>query len=457
MKTATLEIHAGDIVEAYEAAAQLDTCSTSPLDPALFLDRVLENTLRVESDECSTEEKKAVLGIVRHDMYQYFAYNLEAAHIASDLYTALETQDRRLIRSKAIRLVNELIKPNTLIYRPEHGIHRQVDKNEPLEEIDPGIDSISLSTRIYTLKVGSEDSSMCLESVLQLTAESMGREFFSHLTRLLASDHMHMDRFRECTQIEESYTIDELYTFPDENRRVPLVDYGLMLIHEKYFEIKEILKKIEAGEPSPGSSSEIGAQIREIFDPAELVLVVSISEHLKSIAVEKTAQKRVLSAVEYMADSTDLLQGADGSMVLKIRPDLGIFCEEYIRTSADANTGLEKRVNERLDRLDEQIKTKTLALAQLAEKHKDEEKDQRMNSPVCEVNALNNKVYLLRCERRKEYLQYNNIDRLVPVLQSFFPGISPVQKQHVVRKIEEFAELKKIKVVEEEVSSEAEK
>ncbi|KAI5193039.1 hypothetical protein NEMIN01_2377 [Nematocida minor] len=461
MKEVKFKIDASKIVQACHSItnSSLDTRANTPIVHMAILEHILSKSLEIESSQYSDKERRTILKIIKNRMYEYFLYNRNVAGIVRSLHCALNRRDSGSIKSKTILLINEVIAPNTFIYSPEHGIRRRVGRNEKLDSIDPDDSSADLSARICTLEIDAAGFSG-LEGILQLTSESLDRESLLYTACLMYSIGTH--KLKKIMHIEECYTLSDLYTL-NKDTGVPLVDYGLRLLFKKYYALEDLARKIKAMGRAPSSTPQIAEQISEVFSPEDLKIIISIKNNLENIKYEKRLQNCMAKTLEYMQNSTNLLEGVDGSKTLRIKLSLSDFYAKYV-----ASTKLEKLIQTKRGKLHKEIETKTQALREEKAQYKavradlqdpidkprlhsesysqtQEEKSKETENKRCAINKMQNEIYLLKCASKKENMQSNNIRVLLRTLR-FLPTMDPSQKIHVFNKIEEFGRAHDIEI-----------
>ncbi|KAI5192916.1 hypothetical protein NEMIN01_2286 [Nematocida minor] len=442
MKEVKLKIKLKELLKACESiklAGKLLKYHT-PKDYIDIVDCIFKDVIEIESG-ANREEEKAIQDILKNRVREYFTYVLYGKNDMKDLYRALRDEEQEELRKAFIHIANQLIRPNKLIYNPKDGIHRQVDENEPMEDIDSDDASSDLSPRTCTLEVDYADF-VSLESMQHLAEESMNREFFYNAANLFYSKKNDMNILKAyLPEEEERFTLDNLYTIY--NNGVALVDDGLNLVYSKFYEIEELVKKIKIMEARSSDESEIVREIRMVLRLEELRIAISVIENIEQIMYEKAMQKGMIDAIEYIASSTPLLKEKDGSNTLKIDDDLSGFEADYITRKK----GLKNIVNKRADELNEKIISRTQDLNR--EKAKlDQAKTEGKNKEEIDelerlVNELDHEIYSLNCENKKVYLQILNI---ISNLRHH-SCISPFQKGYIIREIGQTMEKRKVKVV----------
>ncbi|KAI5193041.1 hypothetical protein NEMIN01_2379 [Nematocida minor] len=444
MKEVKLKINVEGMLEACkdisaeesEALLKFDT----PKSHVVILDRMFKDNLEIEGGPDSNEEKENILYIFKKRLFQYFTYNLYGHAVMEMLYAALRAKKDVLIEVRLAALIGDIISSNSLIYSPGNGIYMPSGKNEPAEGILRPDNSLDLRSRTYTLEIDTAKISK-MEGFLCYKSEILNRDFFEYIAKTLDIRGMDIGKFGKYLPEETCHPLDELYATPYENSSMPLVDYGLTLIHEKYYEIKDILEKIKIRELNNDNSDseEISGQINELFPFEEdLKIVFSIGKHLQKIIHEKAVSNGMLSAMEYMAHSTDLL---DKKKKLTITADLSDFVRDYIT----GREGLEEKVHERKIKVDRKIQT-LHALENMKKEHSRTEKGENREEVIKKldsvIDSLETEICTLLYNRRKEYLQINNIRNI----SNYLSGISPVQQEGILRKMEAFGKTQGIEV-----------
>ncbi|KAI5193199.1 hypothetical protein NEMIN01_2406, partial [Nematocida minor] len=184
----------------------------------------------------------------------------------------------------------------------------------------------------------------------------------------------------------------------------------------------------------------------EIFSREDLQIITAIKENIGEIACEKIIHSCVIRALEYIANNTDLLRETEnGSNTLKIKKDLSNFYEDYI-----ANRDLGKLIQQRKDKITEKIKTKTKALGEEETKYyqiKESASREKIEDAICTINSLENDVYRLECDKKKECLQPEYMQSLLNSLL-LLSEVSPEQESYLFEKIKEFGKAMSIEIVE---------
>ncbi|KAI5188989.1 hypothetical protein NEMIN01_0253 [Nematocida minor] len=431
----------------------------SPREQIALLNHILRGNLEIESKH-TDEEKQKILGTLMNDLYQYLAYDEHKVEIIRNVQVALRIKDNDRTKTETIRLINELIEPNPSIYNPEHGMHR---KKERVDCIDPESASPDLSTRRCVLEI--DDRPSVLENMLQATTESLERHNLFYISGFL--NEMGMHRLKEYAYIEKYYTLDGLYTKKYEGTETALVDYGLNLVFEKFYEIAETFGKIRNIEPT--ASHELRQRITEkeitkLFTPLELSILASISENASIILYEKRMQNNMFKTLEYVLNNTKLLEEKNGAKALNIGPDLSRFYEDYITSTDLIRVITEKRVE-----LAKETREKTQKLEQKTPKHNGKEarihkrafKNSRLSaqprriSEDYAVKAIKDDIKLLEWKSGKEVLQIENIHTILSEVDQL-SKLRMSQKEYMVEKIKEFEKLMKVKAVAQAVENQAE-
>ncbi|KAI5193011.1 hypothetical protein NEMIN01_2355 [Nematocida minor] len=351
MKEVKLKIKLEEIRKACELAIQRATIKgASGKDNVDILKRIFDRNIEIEGP-CTDKEREGIENTIKNNACLYFTYNTYGTRIMDYVSSALESKDELSIRYWYISLFNEIIKPNLLIYSPEHGIHIQVDKSRALDNIGIASSNPDLSTREYTLQL-DDAKLLSLESTLHVTDKSLERESLLYIAESIAS--MKLDVLKKYSSEKAQYSVNRLYTKKYENTSVPLVDYGLNLIHEKYHEVKELVEEIKGLEYDDGILL-VDTKLEKIFTKEEDVeLVLSVISNIERIKNEKTTQKGIIDTVEYMANNTELLKERENEPnTLKINTDLSNFKEDYI-----VKTGLKNIVFEKKDKISKEIEGK---------------------------------------------------------------------------------------------------
>ncbi|KAI5193378.1 hypothetical protein NEMIN01_2512, partial [Nematocida minor] len=163
---------------------------STPKEHLAILESMLNENIEIESEQYSKIEKEKILKILKTNIRKYFAYDENGLYFMRALHTALRDRNEGEIIDCFIHLVNEIIKPNTLIYSPEHGINR---KNEKVEKIIKlADDSDNIDTKTYTLKI-DDTKFESLDSLLESATESLDREAFASTVDMINQVGMNMN------------------------------------------------------------------------------------------------------------------------------------------------------------------------------------------------------------------------------------------------------------------------
>ncbi|KAI5189609.1 hypothetical protein NEMIN01_0562 [Nematocida minor] len=457
-----LEINVKGILKECQSVIKNDTSikAGDRVSHMNMLKRIIKDNLRIESKELSEEKKETILKIIENDACQYFTYSSNEGISMPIVSSTLWCRIQEIVKYAFMSSVIELVNPNKFIYNPEHGINREFDIHEKLDSIALSHGELNLSTRTYILMVDDTN----LENILQLTSEGLDREnaFFV----LSSMDSLNIDLFKKYTSVKGCYSLDDLYT--QEEDKVPLIDYGLKLIYEKYNEINDLIENInEVESPSNNKIQDIPAKLSNLFENEELEVVFSILNNKQKIWSEKMIHSPIVKALECMATRTDLLGGKGEPKVLKIKADLSNFSKDYITS----RNGLLEIMPEKGEKLRGEYKSMTKSVDNEKEKWDKKEKsltewknttdldpnsqeyqevvrkeEEEMRSILREINFLNNKIYLSNFDTEKVKLICSGIN-ILRAISNVLPSLSPVQKQHILKKIKESANLLNIQVV----------
>ncbi|KAI5193236.1 hypothetical protein NEMIN01_2432 [Nematocida minor] len=405
MKEVKLMIDIKGIVETCQAMKSMDDIKAvieynDNIGRLAILKRMLEDNLRIENSPYTGNENQYIIETVENEICQYFMYRYPRviSRLISKLNDAIKNEEDELIRSHAIALANEIVELNPFIYNPEYGISR---KSEAVEKIKSDVSNDKLGTRTCTLEI-NDAKFPSLKSMAEYAAESLNRDFSYFGSYSLLP--MGMLFLNELTFVGEYYTLDELYTNTCEGTDVLLVDYGRDLIHKNYAEILDIVQKIMGMKNSMAQKQYIIDQVNALFASKEdSKAVLSIIKNIGPIVIEKGIQKYMVSAVEYMLNSTDLLGGKGMPKTLKLEKDLSSFVRDFISVGG----ALEQKVKKRIAKLKREKK------------------------------ASNAEIKLLDWKLKKEKLQYEGILFLQNTLH-FLNGLSPAQMVYLHKKIGEF-------------------
>ncbi|KAI5189825.1 hypothetical protein NEMIN01_0688 [Nematocida minor] len=442
MKEVKLKIKLEEIRKACELTIKTATIeSASAKDSLDILRNILDKNIEIEGP-FSEKEREGIEDIIKNNMCQYFTYNTYGIRAMDNLNDALKSKDEAAIRYWYISLFNEIVNPNSLIYSPEHGIYRQVDKNKALEDIKIPNSRDSLGTRKYTLLIDNAKF-LSFESTLQAISKSLERE--SHLYTARSISSMNIEKLKKYSLKKACHSLNKLYNTTYKDTGVLLVDYGLNLIHEKYHEIKELAKETKDLKYNDKNRSLIATKLSKVFTEEEDVKVVlSVIRNIEKIKHEKMAQKGMIDTIEYMANNPSLLKQKANSQKLKIQVDLSSFVEEYVSTER----GLKEIVNGKKNRISKRLREEKDMLEVRKKDHRQAIQKRKSKKEI------ENEIYALECAFSKEYIQFLNITDNLQHLSD----TSPVQKKHIIKKIEEFGEMRgmELEIVKVEVPEEAE-
>ncbi|KAI5193288.1 hypothetical protein NEMIN01_2449 [Nematocida minor] len=415
----------------------------SPKDYTDLIDHIFKDTIEIVSGADGDREKELILNILNNRVREYFSW-IFGKYDIYNLCKALKDEKQEKARKHSISIINALIEPNTFIYNPQDGIHIQPRRdNISRDYVFTGDKLPALHPKTWTLEMDCTDSST-LERRLQFTAESMERDLFYHFSYLLFSEHskyIPRNEYKDTNILKKyllqkkKYSIHDLYTLRADDGTL-LVDYGLKLIYNKYYEIKELCETVEKMKANSSIREMILRKISKVLAEEELRIVTSIIDNIYEIKNEKYTQKGMIDAIEYIADKKDMPK------VLSINSDLSNFREDYL----DENGVLTEKVNERKDSINREIeaietnrnnKKETLAQAWRERKSKKEIEELQYS-----INELNYKIYLLEYKTRKEKEHFHNID----FNMNYYYTLESVQLKHILKKIGELALRKKIEL-----------
>ncbi|KAI5192868.1 hypothetical protein NEMIN01_2254 [Nematocida minor] len=464
MKEVKLEINVDKILKACKAinteGSNVHLSKNTPKEHLSMLEEMFkDDNLKIESAH-NDKEKECILKIVKSRASQHFAYNANGAKHMSELHDALMGKEGVDFQTAFISVLEELIKPNTLIYSPAHGIKRRVDRNEPLENITLSDGTVDPSPRACTLEI-DDARFLGLESLLQFTEEGLDRKNFSAVSCLPESK----DIVSNIHCIEEYYNLPSLYTKEYKDTGIPLVDYGLKIIHEKYDAIKKLNKEIGETEANSDKNQKekINENIETLFGSGGLDVVVSVLDSLEEIKHEKIMHSKTIKAIECMASNGIFLDETDGKNRLQMTNNLNYFYKKYIDS-----TGLVEKLNKKIIAMDSKIKDEKVSLDAEKAKYKEVEahlkalegaensdsqeyeqeirvKNGEMETIRRTVNNLEHEIYLLECEREKENMDHKNIE-LVLLSLDLLSRMSLNQKKYFVKKIEKHAKMLGVEV-----------
>ncbi|KAI5191931.1 hypothetical protein NEMIN01_1749 [Nematocida minor] len=474
MREVKLTINVEGILKKCQSMDRKDTSITSveEISHINILKRIIKDNLRIESEELSEEKKKVILKIIENDACQYLIYSLNEERIPmpivnSTLWYEILEMFGYVFMSSAIELIN----PNKFIYNPEHGINREFNIHDKLDSVALSHGELDISTRAYTLMVDDAN----LENILQVTSEILDKQ--NSYFVLNSMDSKGMELFKKYTSVKGCYSLDDLYTKEKDN--VTLVDYGLKLIYEKYNEINVLIKYIKEIESSDNSDVQnIPKKLSILFKNEELEVVFSILNNKGEIILDKMIHSPILKALECMATRTDLLGGKGEQKVLKIKADLSNFSEDYI----SEHDGLLEIMTEKIKKLRDERKILHVSVKSEKEKWSKKEKslaewkntteldpssqeyqemvrkeEEEMKSMLREINFLNNKIYLSNFDIEKVRLICGRDVGILRAILNILSGVSPVQKQYLLKKIKESADLLNVQVVVTDEAEEVEK
>ncbi|KAI5193017.1 hypothetical protein NEMIN01_2361 [Nematocida minor] len=457
-----LTINVEEILKEYQSMDRNDASITSvrEISQMVILKRIVKNNLKIESKELSEKKKEIILKIIENNIFQHLIYSLNEGSIMRTMVSELLYGTEETVKYAFKPLANTLINPDPLIYNPEHGINRQFDMHGEIDSVDLSRGELNLSTRKCTLMVDDTN----LENILQLTSESLDRENAFFVSNSM--DSLNMNLFKKYTSVKGRYSLNDLYT--KEKNKVPLVDYGLKLIYEKYHLIERLIEDIkEMKSPSSNDIQDISARLSNLFKNEELKVVFSILNNKQKILSEKIIYILILKTLDCMATSTDLLGGKGEPKVLKIKADLSNFNKDYISEHDGSFEIMSNKVENLCGEKESQIKSVSIEHKKWNTKEKSlkewknttdldpssqeyqkivRKEEEEIKSILREINFLNNKIYLSKLDIKKARL----ICKAIGTLQAIFSvlsDLSSVQKQYLLKKIKESAKLLKVQVV----------
>ncbi|KAI5193072.1 hypothetical protein NEMIN01_2400 [Nematocida minor] len=405
-----------------------------------ILSHLFDNNIKIDSENSNL--KNNVLAIIRNRTYQHIMVNQNAREIMSKLHTALKAGDKDIARSECISLANELVKPNTLIYSPEYGIHRQPGKNGVLENIAQADGINDLSSRTYTLQIDDTKSSG-LEGLVESTKENMDEDFLSHTIDLIELKKEDTNILKKYAQTQEKYNLEELYNSEDNN--TALVDSGLSFISEKYADIIDLIEKLKHMETVPSTRPEVIREFKKVFTTEEdLKIFFSIVDNIQEIKIEKTSYRSMISNIKYIGHKTELLGAANEPKVLKINSNLSNFDKDYISRSG----GLKQKVYQEIARIDAEISSQESARAQIIGEEKSDEEAEKLKPSI---NNIENEICSLQYDRKKEELQISNIRENLYNLRY----TTPAQRNYMLEKLKDFGNKWGMHVEVEQVAEES--
>ncbi|KAI5191707.1 hypothetical protein NEMIN01_1640 [Nematocida minor] len=414
----------------------------TPLSFVKKLKVILSDNIKIES-EYSEEENKAVFDIIINDICQYL---INAAcglgEITYKLCGALKYNNDKISKNMIAIIANKLIKPNPLIYRPEHGINIQFDKNKPLENIDSDDENADLSTRTCTIEVDSTGFSS-MESFLQASTERLDAYNLYYFSAL--DDLKSIEDFEDLL-IEKHYTVNDLYDKTYKNTDVLLIDYGMRLICEKQKEIEELNKLIEEIECASDDKKKdsLVLQIYKLFSREDLEIIYSIINNLLDIQYEKLVQINAVEMVEYMINNNILLEEKDGEKILNIGTNLYDFYKNYTNSHIYFRKLSEKKGNKAREEKElclQELEDEKALYSQLKE-----EETEEMERVKCAINNIENEIYLLECDGSKEYIGKNIFAGMLQNSEYFSSNLYTEQIKYIFKKIKAFANAQKIKI-----------
>ncbi|KAI5192961.1 hypothetical protein NEMIN01_2317 [Nematocida minor] len=473
MKEVKLEINIEGILRECQSLDRNDISITSveEINYMNILKRILKDNLKIESKELSEEKKETILKIIKNDICQHLTYSLNEDYMTQFMSYKLLSGVEEKFKYAFTFLANTLINPNPLIYNSEHGINRQFDMHGKIDSVDLSNGELDLSTKTCTLMVDDTN----LENILQLTSECLDRENAYSVLSLMRL--LNMNLFRKYTSVKGCYSLDDLYT--KEENKVPLIDYGLKLIYEKYHLIERLIKYIKEME-SPSNNNkvqDIPEKLSKLFKKEELEVVFSILNNEGGIIYKKMIYNNILNILDYMASNTDILGGKGEQKVLKIKADLSNFSRDYITN----RNGLLEIMSDKVKKLRDERRILYISVSSEEKKWNTKEKsltewknttelnpnsqeyqkvvrkeEEEMKSILREINFLNNKIFLSNLDIDKARLICSDIDILQAYL-NILANLSPAQKQYLLKKIKELAKLLKVQVVVTDEAEAAEK
>ncbi|KAI5193048.1 hypothetical protein NEMIN01_2383 [Nematocida minor] len=434
MKEARLKINTEGILKACKdintEGAKLLLKRNAPEESLTILKEIFGNgNLVIESKEDYVGQESDLLDAIKNLLYRNFAYNGNGANIVESLRSVLLREQRNIkdVEFYSTALLNELLKKNTFIYSPEHGINRGN------EVIIGGGDN---STTVYKLEI-DETKFLSLKNLAESIENDLNREFLFYMCNLVATKKNSMGVLKELLPEDSYYSLDDLYSEKYEGSDVALVDYGLELIHKKYDDVRQLIKihedKNKLFYPEHTSLTET----TELFTKEELRTVVSIIHNIEKIKDEKKVQKAVIEGVEYLMNSTDVLKENGKMKKLEIDADLSNFIGTYVA----GNNGLETTVRGKIADLDQKILEKNQALDKAKEDLSKAKKEGGSWDVLFKFDSsiefIKNQIYLLECNKKKEEAQIENISNL-----HLLDKMSLVQKKYIHKEIEKVEALR---------------
>ncbi|KAI5193201.1 hypothetical protein NEMIN01_2408 [Nematocida minor] len=421
---------------------------------------ILDTNLKIESVWHSSKEKKDIADIVKNVIYQFLVYeDLKKETISLLIFDGMEDTLDEAIKRRIISLINRIIRPNTVI-----GSYIRYDLDEDVDN--------SVSTMVYTLELAGGSSPLNLKYLLRSTAESLDRDILCDVSTLVYPAY----DLEKYTPIQKYYSVDDLYIKKHKGSGMALVDYGLRFIHKNFHEINVLTEKIEKNIASSDSSDlqEITDEVNKIFKYEEdLRIFISISNNINKIRKEKKIHTYMFKTLEYLANSTSLLEEEEGLKKLKVKSDLSDFGEKYVlgtvlsRIVDGKAVALFKEIERNRKYLEADKKTCKELENNLQhwiwKNHPTSHNYQKIKGRMAQeierlkydISILNNNVSLLESKLEKENFQAVNIQRLLENLQ-LLCELNPTQKKYIVRRLKEFGNKQSIEVeVEEEKEKEA--
>ncbi|KAI5192867.1 hypothetical protein NEMIN01_2253 [Nematocida minor] len=438
MKEVKLKINVKKILKTCESIQITDKIDTknSPEQNLSILKNIFNyDTLQIESSLCSDEEKKDIVDIIVNDACQYLIYN---PNVLNELISpnTLKDENNEKFELTYVNLLNEFIKSNALIYRPEHGISRQISKDGSLENLIQSDNSIDTSSRTFTLQIDDTKFSS-LKDMVQSTLEDMHRKFFYNEADFFNINIQDLKKFFKV----DYCSLEDLYNKEYKDTGIPLVDYGLKIIHEKNYKLNDLCSRIKR---RGIYRDKVGVdEIISPFTQEELTIIISIRQRKGSIFDEKRNHMGIINAIEYMINSTDLLKDKNRSNILVINADLNKFHENYV----GGNNGLKEIIDKRINELDEEIADKKEALEKEEIKYKQAIKEEKSREEIKKleysINNIKNEIYSLEYSSKKENIRYKNVTTYIRSSHD----LAPEQQQYIHKKIKEFARQRKVKIV----------
>ncbi|KAI5193206.1 hypothetical protein NEMIN01_2411 [Nematocida minor] len=459
MKEAKLKINAERIVQSCRIASRIYDMSYMSSDRVKYhtlLKAILEKNLEIESEHLSKKEKQEVLSMIENNICQYLLFTRFGCSSVEKLHEVLESKNDKMIEAHAICLANEIIQPNLQIYSPGHGIHRQTGEGEKVELIKFG--GGDLRTRTCTLQIDDTKFSG-LENAARFASESLDRELFFNFS--ISMQMMGIEILKNHMPVETPYTLDQLYSDRHENTDVLLIDHGLRLIRDKYAAIEHLVDLVKRIEKMPNCDTKnLQREITSVLKKEELKLVISITENLGAIRYEKRVQDSMLKAIEYMVDNTELFKGKDRSSALRINADLSDFNSKYVTSQKGLEETVMKKRKELTKESRKNFDSIGLKNAEYSEQKERFEKLGAINeSNFLEYQRLKKEMKRLECEidsikNNGEFVMsavirenvYSNLISTLLSNSEILPRIISVQKQYIIKKIEELGKAKGMKV-----------